>query len=324
LKGVAAVNEGPLRIIFAGSGAFGLPTLDALLKAGHHVVQIYTQPDRPAGRGKTLTPTLIAQYAIEKNLTLIRTERLNNESLPSADLLIVIAFGQKISQTVANHCRLGAINLHASLLPKYRGAAPINWAIMRGETATGNSVIRLAEHMDAGALLGQSHVAIDKTETAGELHDRLAADGAPLMLRIVEELASGQAKEIPQDDSQATTAPKLSREMAKIDWSQPSRTVAKFICGVSPWPGCRARLIDEHEKEIVKVTLLRARVAEIVNPKSQISNFKSGRLTADGSITTGDGAIEILELQPEGKRPMSLADFKNGKPWREGMSLQSL
>src|SRR5579875_2862548 len=135
----------PLKILFAGSGAFGLPTLQALRQAGHELVQVYTQPDRPAGRGRSLTPTAIAEFCTQHSLPIIRTVKLNDESLPAADLLIVIAFGQKISQTIANHCRLGSINLHASVLPKYRGAAPINWAIIRGETETGNSIIRIAE-----------------------------------------------------------------------------------------------------------------------------------------------------------------------------------
>src|SRR5947209_6963575 len=157
----------PLHILFAGSGEFGLPTLAALLDAGHSIVHVYTQPDRPAGRGRSLTPTAIAQFALERSLPLTRTDSLNTEPLPQADLLVVIAFGQKISEAVATHCRLGSVNLNASRLPKYRGAAPINWAILRGETITGNSVIRLAQRMDAGVILGQSSIPIGETETAG-------------------------------------------------------------------------------------------------------------------------------------------------------------
>src|SRR4051812_30100083 len=189
----------PLNIIFAGSGEFGLPTLRALRDAGHEIVQIFSQPDRPAGRGRKLTPTPIAQFAIEQNLPLIRTANINTESLPQADVMVVIAFGQKLADQVVNHPRLGSVNLHASRLPKYRGAAPINAAILAGETVAGNSIIRLAQKMDAGAVLAQSSIPIGELETAGELHDRLAQDGAPLMLSVLQSLTNGSAIETPQD-----------------------------------------------------------------------------------------------------------------------------
>src|SRR4051812_10773947 len=150
----------PNQIIFAGSGEFGAPTLRALIDAGHDVVQVITQPDRPAGRGRALTPTPIAELASSRNLPLLKTPDINQEALPSADVMIVIAFGQKIGESIVQHPRLGSMNLHASLLPNYRGAAPINWAIIRGESSTGNSVIRLAPRMDAGAILGQSSTKI--------------------------------------------------------------------------------------------------------------------------------------------------------------------
>ncbi|MGE5610783.1 MAG: methionyl-tRNA formyltransferase, partial [Bacillota bacterium] len=193
-----------LNVIFAGSGEFGLPTLRALLASGHHIVTVVSQPDRPAGRGKVLTPTPIAQFAIEQQLPLIRTGNINAESLPPADVMVVIAFGQKIAPAVVDHPRLGSVNLHASLLPKYRGAAPINWAILRGETVAGNSVIRLAQKMDAGAILGQTTLPIGELETAGELHDRLAEAGAPLVLDVLGKLAEGTAEEKPQSEAEAT------------------------------------------------------------------------------------------------------------------------
>ena len=308
----------PLRIIFAGSGEFGLPTLHALSDAGHHVVQVVSQPDRPAGRGKVLTPTPIAKFAIERNLPLLRTQNINAETLPPADLLVVIAFGQKIAPHVVDHPRLGGINLHASLLPKYRGAAPINWAIIRGETITGNSVIRLAERMDAGAVLGQSELKISEVETAGELHDELSRDGAPLMLRVVEELAAGTAIEQPQDESKATLAPKLSREIARLDFARPVREVANRIRGLSPWPGCRVRLLHEDGSEVAKLTLLSclAMPGEVKEAPGTI--FTNGGIVAEG------GVLGIIELQPEGKRPMTVKDFRNGHPWAAGMVVESI
>src|SRR2546421_3234725 len=149
MRGVRSSMSTHLKILFAGSGEFGLPTLRAIRDAGHDIVQVFSQPDRPAGRGRKLTPTPIAQYAIEQNLPLTRTGNLNSESLPPADVMVVIAFVQKILDSVVNHPRLGSVNLHASRLPKYRGAAPINAAILAGEQFTGNSIIRLAQKMDA-------------------------------------------------------------------------------------------------------------------------------------------------------------------------------
>ena len=246
------------------------------------------------------------------------TANLNAEELPAADLLIVIAFGQKISEAVANHPRLGSVNLHASRLPKYRGAAPINWAILRGETVTGNSIIRLAQRMDAGAVLGMSSVPIGAVETAGELHDRLAEDGARLMLRVVDDLAAGRAVETPQDESLATSAPKLSRETALVDWSQSADMIARQIRGLSPWPGCRVRLLESDGGEIARLTLLRAKA--IGN-----ADISPGAIDDHGHIGAGNGtAIEVLDLQPEGKRPMTLADFRNGRAWGVGLSVESI
>jgi methionyl-tRNA formyltransferase len=317
----------PLRIIFAGSGEFGVPTLTALLDSVHEIVQVITQPDRPAGRGRALTPTRVASLASSRNLPLIKTQNVNAESLPPADLLIVIAFGQKIAPHIVDHARLGAINLHASLLPKYRGAAPINWAMIHGETVTGNSVIRLAQKMDAGAILAQSRLDIGELETAGELHDRLAQDGATLVPPLVEKMARGEATESPQDESLATLAPKLSREQSKLDFAKPAIAVANQIRGMYPWPGCRARLLDETAKEISRITLVRAKAGGLTSTssvESQSAGFQSepGVINADLTISAGQGVIEVVELQPEGGRAMSISAFRNGHAWRPGLRVE--
>jgi methionyl-tRNA formyltransferase len=308
-----------LRIIFSGSGEFGIPTLRELIRAGHEIVPVVSQPDRPAGRGRKLTPNPVAKFALEQSLPLIRTADINAESLPPADAMVVIAFGQKIGERQVNHPRLGSINLHASILPKYRGAAPINWAILRGERVTGNSIIRLANRMDAGAVLGQSELTIGVTETAGELHDRLAEDGPPLVLRVLDQLAAGTAVEQSQDESQATIAPKLSRESTRIDWYRPANDIANHIRGLYPWPGCHVRLIDEAGNELSRLTLVRARMANV----SQ-SDAAPGVISSTGRIATSFGEVELLECQPEGKRPMTLADFRNGHPWRTGLRVESV
>jgi methionyl-tRNA formyltransferase len=306
----------PAHILFAGSGEFGSPTLRALVEAGHKLLHVYTQPDRPAGRGKKLTPTPIAILAEELGLPVTRTADINVEPLPIADLLVVIAFGQKIAESVVNHSRLGSVNLHSSLLPKYRGAAPINWAVINGDEITGNSIIRLANKMDAGAVVAQNQLTIGESETAGELHDRLARLGVPLMLDCVSKLQFGTAKEKQQDDSLATIAPKLSRQNTQLDWSKPARVIVRQINGLSPWPGCRVSL-TESGNEVAKLTLVRSRPANTTG--------EPGTIQPDGTIAAGDGkSVEIIELQPEGRRPMRLIDFQNGRPWKSGMHAVSV
>lgn len=308
-----------MNILFAGAGEFGAPTLRRLVEAGANVVRVYTQPDRPAGRGKKLTPSPLGHVALELGVEVVRTPAINMEAdLPASDAMVVIAFGQKISPHVVNKPRFGAINLHASLLPKYRGAAPINWALIRGETTVGNSIIRLADKMDAGAVLGQSSIPVHELETAGEVHDRLAIDGAPLVERVLTELREGRAVETEQEHDKATLAPKLSREQTALDWSLPAHVLCRSILGLYPWPGCRVRLIDGQENEIARLTLVRARTIE--TPRSGFV----GIIDEHGHVGAGDHMIEIVSLQPEGKRPMTLKEFRNGHRWEAGMRLESI
>lgn len=305
-----------LRIIFAGSGEFGLPTLRALREAGHEVVLVVTQPDRPAGRGRGVQPTPIAAEASGRGLAVLRTENINREALPPADVMVVIAFGQKIGEAIVQHPRLGSINLHASRLPHYRGAAPINWAIINGDAISGNSIIRLAPKMDAGAIVAQSQVAIGELETAGELHDRLAIDGAPLVLRVLEELASGRAVEQAQDDQLATTAPKLSREFSRLDFTRPAVEIANRIRGFYPWPGCRVSVCDAAGDALDTLRLVRARPGP-----TEGERWEPGEIMLDGLVATGDGGLEVVEVQPDGKRPMPLADYRRGHRWHAGLRL---
>jgi methionyl-tRNA formyltransferase len=308
-----------LRIIFSGAGEFGIPTLRALRDAGHQIVRVYTQPDRPAGRGRTLSPTPIGQAALEMGLDVVRTADINREDLPPADAMVVIAFGQKIAEQQVHHPRLGSVNLHSSRLPRHRGAAPINWAILSGDATTGNSVIRLAPRMDAGAVLAMSELTIGELETAGELHDRLALDGAPLVLAVLEQLATGRASESPQDDSQATVAAKLSRESAAIDWARPAGEVARRIRGLYPWPGCRVKLCDAEGATIANLRLVRARAVE----SSELDRWSPGEIMSDSTVRAADGAVVIIEVQPDGGRAMPLADYRRGHRWQPGLRLVS-
>jgi methionyl-tRNA formyltransferase len=263
-----------------------------------------------------LTPTPIARLAQQRGLPLLRTADINREQLPPADLMIVIAFGQKIAEHQVHHPRLGSINLHGSRLPKYRGAAPINAAIIGGETISGNSIIRVAPRMDAGAILAQSSVPIGELETAGELHDRLAQDGAPLMLDLLRRFEDGTVAETAQDESQVSLARKMSRASARIDWSAPADAIARQIRGMYPWPGCHVRLLEADGRDVSHATLVRARAAD--------ESGRPGTILSTGHIAAGTGAVEIVELQPEGKRPMPLAAYRNGHHWTAGMRVESM
>jgi methionyl-tRNA formyltransferase len=306
----------PLRILFAGSGEFGRPTLQRLLELGHDVVHVYTQPDKPAGRGHILTPTPIGKFALDRHLPLMRTADINAEPLPPADALVVIAFGQKIAPHVVDHARLGAINLHASRLPRYRGAAPINWAVINNDPTTGNSVIRLAQRMDAGAVLAMSEIPIGPTDTAGDIHDRLSQDGAPLVERVLNELAAGTNKPIEQDHTLATKAIKLSRELSLLDFTRDATAVSAQIRGMSPWPGCRVQLTDASGKHIDKLTLVRCRAIESV-----AVNTSPGQLDRSLHVLCGKGAVELLEVHPDGKRGLPFSDYANGRRLTGGEKL---
>ncbi|MGF1635332.1 MAG: methionyl-tRNA formyltransferase [Phycisphaerae bacterium] len=320
------VNQPPtgprLRVLFAGGGPFGLPTLTAL-PARHEVVGVVTQPDKPAGRGRKLTPTLIADAAVQLGLPVIKTPDINVETLPETDVLVVIAFGQKLAAEVCDRPRLGSINLHASLLPAWRGAAPIHHAVMAGDRVTGNTVIRLAEKMDAGQMLGTVRTLITDTDTTGDVHDRLAELGVPLVLRVLDELAAGTAREVPQDHAAATQARKLNREQAVADFTLPAVAAARRVNGLSPWPGCHVRLLDG-DAETDRLTLVRVRPVDD-SPTHALTTTRppeAGTVNEAGHITCGDGlAVEVLQVKPEGRPVMPLADYRNGKPWRVGMRL---
>lgn len=308
-----------LRVLFAGSGEFGVPTLRALIASGCELPLVISQPDRPAGRGRQLTPTPISSLAMQHALPLLRTSNINSESLPDADVLVVIAFGQKVAPSVVQQPRLGSVNLHASLLPRHRGAAPVHWAILGGDELTGNSVIRLAQRMDAGAVLGTSAPRRVGLLTTRELHDQLADDGPEVVLRVLDQLQSGRALEVPQDESLATLAPKLDRDAARLDFARPAVEVARRLRAMYDWPGCRVRLLDR-EREIARLTLARADFTAV----GTSPGAPPGTITADGAIATGSGVVRVLDVHPEGGRLMSLSAFRNGRPWSAGMRLEPL
>jgi methionyl-tRNA formyltransferase len=300
-------------LIYFGSGEFGLPTLQAL--AGRHTLRaIVTQPDRPAGRGGRLTPTPVAQWAAA-NLSgtpILRPQRINDpevarqiQDIP-ADAQVVIAYGQKLGQgLLATPPARFAINLHGSLLPRWRGAAPVNAAILAGDRQTGNSVITLAERMDAGLILAQSCRDLPPDLTAGDLHDLLAADGPELVLSVLRAFEEGTLTPRPQDESQATRAPKLSRADGWIDFEQEAELCRRRIHGLTPWPGVAASF----RGQMLKVT----RVQVAGSAPEQLGGTGTILDADTGLVSCGGGTVlQIVEVHPPGKRRMSWADFVHG------------
>mgnify|MGYP000399459005 CR=1 FL=1 len=312
----------PTPIIYFGSGAFGLPTLQRLVSE-HEVLAIITQPDRPAGRGGKLTPTPIAQWASEhaSSIPIIKPEKCNASEVVAqvrafpAKTYIVIAFGQKIGKALLED--RFAINLHASLLPRWRGAAPINAAILAGDNRTGNSVITLADKMDAGEVLGQTFREIVSMQTFGELHDLLAADGPSVIFRVLREQADGSILPDIQDESKVTLAGKLSRADAIVDFDKPATDCRCRINGLSPRPGVTATLAD------IQLKLLRA--GPVFAPPVGALDGDEPAMIVDpklGIVACSNRTwLQLLDVQPTGKRPMSWSDFANGNPIARGTKL---
>lgn len=318
-----------MRLIFLGSGEFGLPTLRDL-HAKHQVLAVVTQPDRPAGRHRQLTPTPIAAWAAEAGLSVHKAENVNEPAFVEqvralgAEASVVIAFGQKLGEPLIAALGKLAVNLHASLLPKYRGAAPINWAMIEGEIETGVSVIGLAQRMDAGLVYVTAATPIDPLETAGELHDRLALLGPGAVGRVLEQLQTGTLAGVPQDEARATKAPKLSRADGVIDFDQDGARLAWRIHGLTPWPGVRVgwRKPDGTVKEL----MLRR-----VKAEPDLSCFfghrggpKPGAVLEGGRVAVRDGELRLVEVQMPGGKPMKLDEFLRGHRLEPGDRLEPL
>jgi methionyl-tRNA formyltransferase len=305
-----------MKIVFLGSGAFGLPTLRRLV-AEHTVSLVVTQPDRSAGRGRKLTPTAVALFAAEHGVETIRTPDINDEQTADriraagGDALVVIAFGQKIAPVVLDEAF--AINLHASLLPKYRGAAPINWAVINGEAETGVSVITITQRMDAGDVLAQRSTPIDPMETAEELSDRLAALGPEIIMETLDHHMAGRLRPAPQDDRLATRAPKLSKADGTVRFDQPPTAVQHRVHGLTPWPGCAVLIGGERLKLLRVETTATGEVT--ANP---------GLVLEDGTIACAGGSVRLLEVQPPGGKPMSFEAFRRGRDVPPGCRMEPL
>lgn len=308
-----------MRIVYFGSGSFGLPSLEALHRSAHSLVGIFTQPARPAGRHKTPRPTVVAEWARRHGVVCTEAEDINAPEMVEAvaacagELLVVIAFGQKIGPALIEMHPRGAINVHASLLPKYRGAAPINWAIINGERETGVSIITVVERMDAGFILGQAAIQIHPDDTADTLHDRLAELAPPLLLETIDRIAAGTVEYRAQDESAVTFARKLKKSDGFIDWSRPAQEIANRIRGLWPWPGAQTDYVSAQTSRCARVTIARAHAVG-----DEAHDGAWGRLDESLRVICGRGTLEIDALKPAGGDLMEFRDFVNGRATRPG------
>jgi methionyl-tRNA formyltransferase len=306
------MNFKDLRIVFMGTPEFAVASLDALVSAGCNVVGVITAPDKPAGRGMQLQGSAVKKYAVEKGLHLLQPEKLKNpqfvEELRAlrADLQVVVAF-RMLPEIVWNMPPMGTLNVHGSLLPQYRGAAPINWAVINGEQETGVTTFRLKHEIDTGDILLQERMPVGENETAGEVHDRMKDLGAQLLLRTIQGLADGSITETPQSHLDPATlkhAPKLFTDTGRIDWSRPATEIHNLVRGLSPFPGA--------------FTMLNGKTLKIYRSSrgQQLPAETPGQYVTDGKtflkFACADGYLHIVELQLEGKKRMGTEEFLRG------------
>lgn len=311
-------------IVYFGSGHFGIPCLDAISHSRHRMLLAVTACPHPAGRGRKPAPTAVEQWAVSHGVDVLRTDQVNDEDVIETvracrpDLLLVIAFGQKLGPELIRIPSKGAINVHASLLPRWRGAAPINWAIMAGDQRTGVSIITLSDQIDAGQIIAQQATDIAADEDAGQLHDRLALLAAPLLITTLDQIEDGTARYVPQDPGAVTYARRLKKPDGFIDFAKSAEQLARTIRGLWPWPGAIADYVSQDGGRCVRVTLARA------VPVDAEAGFRPGVLDNRLCITCGDGALRIIAIRPAGSSLMDLRDFCNGRHIRPGDAFMSV
>jgi len=305
-----------LRIVFFGTPAFAVPSLEALIGSRHTAVAVVSQPDRPKGRGQQLQPTPTKVVALAHGVPVLQPAKIRDEAFLRqirdlhADLGVVVAFGRILPDALLAIPRLGMINVHASVLPRYRGAAPIQRAVLAGDAETGVTIMRVETELDAGPMFSIARVPIPPDATSGDMETVLAVIGARHLLPVVDDLAAGRAVETPQDHTRATHAAKITKDEGAIDWNAPADVVHNRVRGLQPWPLAWTRVGSDR--------LLLRRTRPVASPDEQFTNAPAGtvvRATGDELIVAcGDGtALEILELQPEGRRTMTAREFFAGR-----------
>lgn len=306
------MDMSPARILYAGTPDFAVPALSALIDSPHVVPVVYTQPDRPAGRGRKPSPSPVKRRALEAGLPVLQPASLKDEAVQAAlaaweaDLLVVAAYGLILPQAVLDMPRLGCVNIHASLLPRWRGAAPIQRALLAGDDRTGISIMRMEAGLDTGPVYRFAPLDIDAADTADSLTGRLAALGAEALLAALPGILDGTTEPLPQDDAASTYARKVAKEEADIDWTLPAEAIARAVRAFDPWPVAQTRLGEE---------VLRIWTAEVLPGADMPAD--AGRVVATGpagiDVATGAGLLRITQVQAPGKRRMAARDFLNAR-----------
>ena len=309
-----------MKIVYMGTPDFAVPPLAALVQNGYEVTAVVTQPDKPKGRGKTLLPTPVKEEAMKHDIPVYQPLKVREpefvETLKKLepDMIIVAAFGQIIPKAILDMPRFGCVNVHASLLPKYRGAAPIQWAVLNGDQVTGVTTMRMDEGLDTGDMIMKQEVIVDEDETGGSLFDKLSEVGAKLCVKTMEAIENGTAVYTPQDDALATHTGKIQKEMGSIDWSKDAEVIERLVRGLNPWPSAYTRIDDKN---------LKIWRAKVISHEVKAAPGCILKVTKDElEVQTGNGVLALLEVQLEGKKRMTTDAFLRGYQVTEGSFLK--
>ena len=297
-----------MNIVFMGTPDFAVKSLEQIIKDGHNVLAVYTKADAPKGRKMVLTPSDVKVCALEHNLTVYTPNSFKDEAeverlkALAPDLIVVVAYGKLLPKAVLDIPKYGCVNVHGSILPKWRGAAPIQWTVLSGDEYGGVTTMYMNEGLDTGDIIFTREVKVGENETSGELFDRLCVDGAELLSETIKAIEDGTAPRIPQNNDEATYASMLSKELSEIDFTKPAKEVHNKVRGLSPWPSAQTKLFSKRLK------VIETRVCD--------KKGEPGKVIATNPLTVacGEGAVEILTLQPEGKRAMASDDYLKGHP----------
>lgn len=310
-----------IQIVYAGTPDFSVPALSALIQSDYEIVAVYTQPDRPAGRGREPRSSPVKLKAMEHNIPVFQPESLKTAEQQQRlselrpDLMIVTAYGLLLPRAVLDIPRLGCINIHASLLPRWRGAAPIQRAILAGDTTTGITIMQIDQGLDTGAMLAKAECAISFDDTASSLHDRLMVMGAETLMAMLPAYIRGETQLETQEENLATYAGKLSKQEAEIDWSQPAEHIERRVRAYNAWPVAFTHWIKKGQKKVHnkgKTETLRVWKSRVLeNRSTELAGTVIGSGHDGIDVATGEGILRLLEVQPAGKKPMSAADFSN-------------